>query len=55
MNASEQILQYVEHAWAEAKKSENKDDKNAAEMIEFKSSSTINFASIAADSLRKYS
>lgn len=50
MNASERILQYVEHAWAEAKKSENRYD-NAAEMIEFKSSSTINFVSIAADSL----
>ena len=35
MNASEQILQYVEHAWAEAKKSEKKVNQNAAEMIEF--------------------
>ena len=51
MNASEQILQYVEHAWAETKKSENKDDKNAAEMIEFKAVQPLTLSVLQRESI----
>ncbi len=44
MNASEQILQYVQHATQEAKRAEAVYD-SAAEYIEFKSSSTISLNS----------
>ena len=51
MNASEQILQSVEHAWAEAKKSENKVDKNAAEMIEFKAVQPLTLSVLQRESI----
>lgn len=44
MNAPEQILQYVSHGWEEAKKAEKVYD-DAADWIQFKSSSTISLNS----------